>query len=229
MSKTQNKKRGCRCGNTTATPGKLTCCGQRCPCYVDSKSCIGCKCRGCRNPHRPDGNKVRPIIPELACYEIQMADDVGNVNELPIATTSNVLNNTLNSNDQNTNTNLTTSINLNATSTSAAPTATLVATSSTNASLMPIRGLHHFSTGTAATSSTTISTSIPPLTSTTMPTQTASMTQASFGSSTASAATVTAGSSMSTNLTAPGNIVQLDQIQRESLLIQNAEGKFQGN
>ncbi|XP_067623690.1 serine-rich adhesin for platelets isoform X1 [Eurosta solidaginis] len=69
------KRRGCRCGNATPTPGKLTCCGQRCPCYVDSKSCIGCKCRGCRNPHRPDGGKVRPVIPELACYEIQMADE----------------------------------------------------------------------------------------------------------------------------------------------------------
>jgi male-specific lethal 2 len=51
-------KRGCRCGNATLTPGKLTCCGQRCPCYVDSKPCVECKCRGCRNPHRPDGNKV---------------------------------------------------------------------------------------------------------------------------------------------------------------------------
>lgn len=51
-------RRGCRCGNATATPGKLTCCGQRCPCYVESKACIECKCRGCRNPHTPDGNKV---------------------------------------------------------------------------------------------------------------------------------------------------------------------------
>lgn len=75
VNKTNTKRRGCRCGNATATPGKLTCCGQRCPCYVDSKSCIGCKCRGCRNPHRPDGGKVRPVIPELACYEIHMADD----------------------------------------------------------------------------------------------------------------------------------------------------------
>ncbi|XP_054741917.1 E3 ubiquitin-protein ligase MSL2 [Anastrepha obliqua] len=74
-NKLNAKRRGCRCGNATPTPGKLTCCGQRCPCYVDSKSCIGCKCRGCRNPHRPDGGKVRPVIPELACYEIQMADE----------------------------------------------------------------------------------------------------------------------------------------------------------
>lgn len=51
------KRRGCRCGNATAAPGKLTCCGQRCPCYVDSKACIDCKCRGCRNPHFMDGHK----------------------------------------------------------------------------------------------------------------------------------------------------------------------------
>lgn len=52
------KRKGCRCGNATPTPGKLTCCGQRCPCYVESKSCVDCKCRGCRNPHRIDGLKV---------------------------------------------------------------------------------------------------------------------------------------------------------------------------
>ncbi|XP_058829499.1 homeotic protein female sterile [Topomyia yanbarensis] len=66
------KRRGCRCGNATATPGKLTCCGQRCPCYVESKSCIDCKCRGCRNPHRADGMKVRPHIPELQNIEINL-------------------------------------------------------------------------------------------------------------------------------------------------------------
>ncbi|KAF5281213.1 hypothetical protein FQR65_LT14828 [Abscondita terminalis] len=58
-------RRGCRCGNATATPGKLTCCGQRCPCYVEGKACVECKCRGCRNPHRPDGNKVRPHTASL--------------------------------------------------------------------------------------------------------------------------------------------------------------------
>ncbi|KAM7354534.1 male-specific lethal 2 [Cochliomyia hominivorax] len=221
VAKAQNKKRGCRCGNTTPTPGKLTCCGQRCPCYVDSKSCIGCKCRGCRNPHRPDGNKVRPIIPELACYEIQMADDVGNVNELPIATTSNVLN-SINTSDNTLNTNLTTNQNVNATTSTSAAAAAILTTTSTNATLMPIRGLHHFSTSSTSSSNscTTTTSSIPPLTSATMPTQTTSMTQASFSSS-------TSASSMSSNLTAPGNIVQLDQIQRESVLIQNAEGKFQ--
>ncbi|CAG9759949.1 unnamed protein product [Ceutorhynchus assimilis] len=58
-------KKGCRCGNATSTPGPLTCCGQRCPCYAGSKSCIDCKCKGCRNPRKPDGNKVMPFNPEL--------------------------------------------------------------------------------------------------------------------------------------------------------------------
>lgn len=61
-NKTLQKRKGCRCGNATPTPGKLTCCGQRCPCYVESKSCVDCKCRGCRNPHRIDGLKVSHYI-----------------------------------------------------------------------------------------------------------------------------------------------------------------------
>lgn len=61
-SKSVQKRKGCRCGNATPTPGKLTCCGQRCPCYVESKSCVDCRCRGCRNPHRADGFKVCNLI-----------------------------------------------------------------------------------------------------------------------------------------------------------------------
>ncbi|GAB0092053.1 E3 ubiquitin-protein ligase msl-2 [Sergentomyia squamirostris] len=71
-AKAAAKRKGCRCGNATATPGKLTCCGQRCPCYVESKACLDCKCRGCRNPHRPDGMKVRPRIPELENLELSL-------------------------------------------------------------------------------------------------------------------------------------------------------------
>ncbi|CAG9796535.1 unnamed protein product [Diatraea saccharalis] len=67
-----SKRKGCRCGNATATPGKLTCCGQRCPCYVDSKPCTECKCKGCRNPHRPDGMKVRPHIPQLDSIQLTL-------------------------------------------------------------------------------------------------------------------------------------------------------------
>lgn len=56
-------KKGCRCGNATPTPGKLTCGGQRCPCYVGARSCLDCKCKGCRNPHSVHGIKV--IRPHL--------------------------------------------------------------------------------------------------------------------------------------------------------------------
>lgn len=51
-------KIGCRCGTATQTPGKLTCGGQRCACYSENKPCLDCKCRGCRNPHTADGQKV---------------------------------------------------------------------------------------------------------------------------------------------------------------------------
>lgn len=53
----RNERRwGCRCGNATTTPGKLTCFGQRCPCYTEQKACDRCKCRGCRNPRRKQSN-----------------------------------------------------------------------------------------------------------------------------------------------------------------------------
>ena len=45
----KGEKHGCRCGNATSTPGKLTCCGQRCPCYVNRSACLGCKCKGNTN------------------------------------------------------------------------------------------------------------------------------------------------------------------------------------
>ena len=65
QAKTKAKKAGCRCGNATLCPGKLTCCGQRCPCYVDSLPCLDCKCKGCRNPHMPGGGKMRPVLPAI--------------------------------------------------------------------------------------------------------------------------------------------------------------------
>ena len=68
--KPKPKRKGCRCGNATPSPGKLTCCGQRCPCYVEAKACIDCRCKGCRNPHRPGGKKVRPVIPHQANIRI---------------------------------------------------------------------------------------------------------------------------------------------------------------
>lgn len=47
---TTTARRGCRCGAASLNPGKLTCCGQRCPCYVAGSSCSKCRCKGCRNP-----------------------------------------------------------------------------------------------------------------------------------------------------------------------------------
>ncbi|XP_030242395.1 E3 ubiquitin-protein ligase msl-2 isoform X3 [Drosophila navojoa] len=41
----------CRCG-TTSAPGKATCRNSRCTCYVAGKSCVDCKCIGCKNPHQ---------------------------------------------------------------------------------------------------------------------------------------------------------------------------------
>nr|CAD7569328.1 unnamed protein product [Timema californicum] len=73
------KRKGCRCGNATPTPGKLTCCGQRCPCYVESKACMECRCRGCRNPHRPGGHKVRPLIPEFQNYQLHLGNNHSSV------------------------------------------------------------------------------------------------------------------------------------------------------
>lgn len=53
----KNERRwGCRCGNATNNPGKLTCFGQRCPCYTEQRPCDQCKCRGCRNPRQKSSN-----------------------------------------------------------------------------------------------------------------------------------------------------------------------------
>ena len=76
--KPKPKRKGCRCGNATPSPGKLTCCGQRCPCYVEAKACIDCRCKGCRNPHRPGGKKVRPVIPHQANIQIHQIQPVLN-------------------------------------------------------------------------------------------------------------------------------------------------------
>ena len=46
------EKKGCGCGNATSTPGKLTCYGQRCPCYSNHNPCLDCRCKGCRNPNK---------------------------------------------------------------------------------------------------------------------------------------------------------------------------------
>lgn len=61
-SKKNDEKSGCRCGNATSSPGKLTCCGQRCPCYVNRSACLACKCKGCNNPNLPGGGKLLPYL-----------------------------------------------------------------------------------------------------------------------------------------------------------------------
>lgn len=44
----------CNCGKS-GNFNQLTCIGQRCPCYSMKLPCVGCKCRGCRNPKKvPD-------------------------------------------------------------------------------------------------------------------------------------------------------------------------------
>ena len=42
----------CKCGRG-GTNSRLTCLGQRCPCYIKKLPCIGCRCTGCRNPRKP--------------------------------------------------------------------------------------------------------------------------------------------------------------------------------
>ncbi|KAL9706821.1 hypothetical protein quinque_010339 [Culex quinquefasciatus] len=64
-----------------------TYCGQRCPCYVISKSCLDLvECRGCWNLRRDDGRKVRPHIPELQNLEINLHNATAS-ETLSIATT----------------------------------------------------------------------------------------------------------------------------------------------
>lgn len=213
-----NKRRGCRCGNATATPGKLTCCGQRCPCYVDSKSCIGCKCRGCRNPHRPGGGKVRPIIPELTGYENQMVGEqeasiTSNQNKMPLTMTFSQSNgDSLTNPNTQQNIKSTTAVGL----TVKAPSTSL-STSKTvnmsNATLIPLRGFQQrIATPVSsfvATGNNIVGTNH----------------NRNILSNPISIQTNTIPSS---NDSSNNNILQLDQLPRESVLIQNADGKYQG-
>ena len=92
-SKIKNShKKSCRCGNATPTPGKLTCGGQRCPCYISAKACTDCKCKGCRNPHQVNGIKV--IRPHLTPVNNQ--NNANNskyyISTAPLVTTQNSAN-----------------------------------------------------------------------------------------------------------------------------------------
>jgi len=79
-------KVGCRCAMATPAPGKLTCCGQRCPCYAAFHGCCpSCKCRGCRNP-RGDPTKspvmgvpMRPLSSDQVQCNLPLFDSAGTV------------------------------------------------------------------------------------------------------------------------------------------------------
>lgn len=88
----KSKRRGCRCGLATPNPGKLTCCGQRCPCYVDGKGCFDCKCRGCRNPHRANTNSGISVAP--AVKVVRMSSSKSNNAQTITTTNSNQLQST---------------------------------------------------------------------------------------------------------------------------------------
>ena len=69
----KHKPKGCQCGNATPNPGKLTCCGQRCPCYSAHKGCTDCRCRGCRNPRKEI--KVEIVSDETHDSDIEIEVD----------------------------------------------------------------------------------------------------------------------------------------------------------
>ena len=57
------KRNCCTCGSTKTTPGKQTCCSQRCPCYTRASGCVSCKCKGCKNTH--GANDLGSCSPKL--------------------------------------------------------------------------------------------------------------------------------------------------------------------
>lgn len=79
-------KIGCRCAMATPAPGKLTCCGQRCPCYAAFHGCCpSCKCRGCRNPRGDPvkspviGTAIRPSSADQLQCNMPLFDSAGAV------------------------------------------------------------------------------------------------------------------------------------------------------
>lgn len=60
----------CRCARFKK-PNRLTCLGQKCPCYREKKACVDCLCNGCKNP-RPKTESVPPlthVINETSCVQ----------------------------------------------------------------------------------------------------------------------------------------------------------------
>ncbi|KAL9706661.1 hypothetical protein quinque_010179 [Culex quinquefasciatus] len=79
------KRRSCRCGNATTIPGPTV--GSVLSVLYRFQVLCRVKFRGCRNPHRVDGRKVRPHIPELQNLEINL-DNATASEALFIATTT---------------------------------------------------------------------------------------------------------------------------------------------
>ncbi|XP_021351463.1 E3 ubiquitin-protein ligase MSL2-like [Mizuhopecten yessoensis] len=50
----------CKCGRG-GTNSRLTCLGQRCPCYINKLPCVGCKCKGCRNPRKIENDRLKIV------------------------------------------------------------------------------------------------------------------------------------------------------------------------
>lgn len=63
----------CKCRTNKSTPGKMICSSQRCPCFVSSRPCIDCKCKGCRNSHNSAQGAApsRPSL-SLACKKLNL-------------------------------------------------------------------------------------------------------------------------------------------------------------
>ncbi|XP_033759434.1 E3 ubiquitin-protein ligase MSL2-like [Pecten maximus] len=56
----QKDLKTCKCGRG-GTNSRLTCLGQRCPCYINKLPCIGCKCKGCRNPRMIEHDRLKMV------------------------------------------------------------------------------------------------------------------------------------------------------------------------
>ena len=68
-------KGGCRCGTGTKVPGKFTCLGARCPCYVSEMECTKCKCKGCRNPYTKPRTAIPAHVMRLEEEEVEEKED----------------------------------------------------------------------------------------------------------------------------------------------------------
>lgn len=75
-------KSGCRCALAAPNPGKLTCCGQRCPCYAAFKGCDSCKCRGCRNPRGDPRNIPASLLRAVSAPQTTVSTPRSGLNKI---------------------------------------------------------------------------------------------------------------------------------------------------